>query len=820
MLLRKQIISILLASSVFVSTTALAAEVGVVEVFKTDEAKLAETQQLVDNMEFSVRQMEYLDRGLVAVKTNDGIFLSWRWLGTESNTTKYNLYRDGKKINAFPLNITNFTDKSGTMNSKYQVSAVIDGVEQEKGTAVTPWESNMLEIPLLDRPQAVTPDGEPKYVDENSEKVVEYKPTETSIADLDGDGVLDIVLKWDPDDAKDNSEDGITSPVILDGYKLDGTHLWRINLGYNIRACAHYTQFMVYDLDGDGKAEVVCKTADGTTDGKGKVIGDPELLWRNQRGRVLQGAEYLTVFNGETGAIINTIKYEPDRGNVKDWGDDYGNRCDRFLACVAYLDGVTPSVVMCRGYYTRMCLVAYNLANGKLQKVWTFDTDKDYKNFAGQGNHSVTVADVDFDGKDEIIYGAAVIDDDGKGLYSTGLGHGNAQHTSDLIPDRPGLEIFSGHEDDDAKFGMEMRDARTGEIIWGSFEGEGLNRMASADIDPNYYGAESWMSDKMMSASGDVIIRNPSATRNFFIYWDSDLGREIQDSNKIYKWSPANRKEQLIFTPAGYVSNGGTKAFPGITCDMFGDWREETIYFKADSSAMAVFTTTEPTDYKIYTLMHDLQYRTYITTQNVAYNQPPHTGYYLGFDTKEIPVSRVKVTHNGNSYTNPDLEKGIKYYPIKSLKNDESVSMVIGSPCAMVNDNMTHIDSNNEIVPFTVNGRTLVPIRFIAEAFSAEVNWDGDKQEVTIKQSDNIIKLVIDSASYIINDKQMSLDVPATIISERTYIPLRAVAEALGKKVAWDDRGVIHISNDTDTLTDEQAEMLYSGIVNYTDDKK
>ncbi len=817
MSLRKQIISILLATSICASTTAWAAEVGVVEVFKTDEAKLAETQQLVENREFITRQMEYLDRGLVAVKTNKGIFLSWRWLGTESNTTKYNIYRDGKKLNAFPLNITNFTDESGTVESKYQVEAVVDGVEQEKCNAVTVWESNMLEIPLLDRPQAVEPDGEPMYADENSNKVVEYRPAETSIADLDGDGQLDIVLKWDPDNSKDNSENGITSPVILDGYKLDGTHMWRINLGYNIRAGEHYTQFMVYDLDGDGKAEVVCKTADGTTDAKGKVIGHKNVVWRDENGRILRGDEYLTVFNGETGEIINTIKYEPGRGKIEEWGDDYGNRCDRFLACVAYLDGMTPSVIMCRGYYTRMYLVAYNFVDGKLKKLWTFDSNKAGYEYYGQGNHSIAVADVDFDGKDEIIYGSAVIDDDGKGLYSTGLGHGNAQHTSDLIPDRPGLEIFSGHESDDAEFGMEMRDARTGEILWGSFEGRSLNRMASADIDPDYSGAESWMSDKMMSSDGTVIGTNNVDIRNFFIYWDGDFGRELQDGNNIYKWLPVSKLSQVIFTPYNYVSNGGTKAYPGITCDMLGDWREETIYFKTDSSAMAVFTTTTPTDYKIYTLMHDLQYRTYITTQNVGYNQPPHLGYYLGFDTKEIPVSRARVTYNGTEYTNPDLEKGIKYYPIESLGADESVSMVIGSPFSMVNGAMMRIDKNSDATPLIRDDRTLVPLRFIAEAFGAEVNWDGTKREVTIKQDDNIIKLVIDSASYTINDKEMMLDVPAAIISDRTYIPLRAVVEALGKKVAWDSRGVIYINNNTESLSDEQAVILYEGIIGYSE---
>lgn len=635
-------------------------QVGEIQVFEQSAEAIAQMEELWNNREFTTRQMEQLDRGLVAVKTAEGVFVSWRWLGNESNTVKYNLYRDGECIIPAPMNVTNYTDSNGTPESTYQVAAVVDGVEQEKCEAVGVWADAYLEIPL-DKPVAYYKNGGLKTT-------TRYEPNETSIADLDGDGAYEIVLKWSPTDAQDNSKDGHTSPTILDAYELDGTKLWRINLGYNIRSGAHYTQFMVYDLDGDGKAEVVCKTADGTTDNAGNVVGDAEAFYVNTSGRILTGPEYLTVFDGETGTIIDTIEYEIARGSVNSWGDDYGNRVDRFLACVAYLNGETPSVVMCRGYYTRAYLVAYNFVDGKLVKQWSFDSkEAGNGSAAGQGNHSIAVADVDMDGKDEIIYGSAAIDDDGTLLYSTGLGHGDAQHTGDLIPERAGLEVFSVHEDKKSAYGMEMRDAMTGEILWGSYEASDVGRGMSADIDPNYPGCESWAAGKMVSATGEVISDSPSISKNFRIYWDGDLGEEVQDANHIDKWVSESASTEQLMTHKDYTASNGTKATPGITCDLLGDWREETILFKWDDATMAIFTTTIPTDYKIYTLMHDLQYRTYIATQNVAYNQPPHTGYYLGFDTTEIPVPRVAWNEGDTTITNPDLAAGVHYYPIDTL---------------------------------------------------------------------------------------------------------------------------------------------------------
>ncbi len=741
-------------------------EKGVVQVFEESSVSNKIKTALWEKREFTTRQMEQLDRGLVAAKTGDGVFVSWRWLGNESNTVKYNLYRDGQRVNPFELNVTNYTDTNGTAESTYQVAAVVDGVEQEKCEAVSVWEGNYIEIPL-NVPAEYVKRGNMKQ--ENGV----YSPNEANVGDLDGDGEYEIVLKWSPNDAKDNSQEGVTSPTILDAYEMDGTFMWRIDLGPNIRSGAHYTQFMVYDLDGDGKAEIVCKTSDATVDGAGNVIGDPEGYYvRSMTGRIDRGPEYLTVFDGETGAAIDTIDYEVGRGNVLDWGDSNGNRCDRFLACVAYLDGVTPSVVMCRGYYTRAYLVAYNFVDGKLQKVWHFDSDEaGNEAVAGQGNHSVTVADIDMDGKDEIIYGAAAIDDNGRFMYSTGLGHGDAQHTGDLIPSRPGLETFSVHEGGGADYGLEMRDSMTGEIIWGSYEGTDVGRGVSADVDPNYPGCESWAAGKLIASTGEVISTDPGISSNFRIYWDGDLGEEVQDSNHIDKWNSEKNATELLMSQKGYTSANGTKATPGITCDLIGDWREETILFKNDGSAMTIFTTTIPTDYKIYTLMHDLQYRTYVTTQNVAYNQPPHTGYYLGYDTTEIPVPRVSWEDGETTVINPDLASGTKYYAVDSLMREESVALQVGSAYALVNDSVVKVDANG-VAPFENKGVVYVPLDFIAESLGVGAEYKN-----------NICT---------IDGKTVTLEAKAETKDGTVCVPVSVVKE-LGKVVMTGENGVVVI---------------------------
>ncbi|HYH04539.1 MAG TPA: rhamnogalacturonan lyase, partial [Bacillota bacterium] len=478
-----------------------------------------------------------------------------------------------------------------------------NGVEQARSSEASVWGTNYLQI-------RISPPGS------------DYSANDCSVGDLDGDGKYEIVLKWDPSNAKDNSQSGTTGNVYLDAYTLAGTRMWRIDLGRNIRAGAHYTQFMVYDLDGDGQAEVACKTADGTVDGRGTVIGSSSADYRNSSGYILSGPEYLTVFNGQTGAAMKTVNYEPARGTVSSWGDSYGNRVDRFLACVAYLDGKRPSLVMCRGYYTRAVLVAYDWRNGGLTKRWTFDSSSGNSAYAGQGNHNLSVADVDGDGRDEIVYGSCTIDDNGRGLYSTGLGHGDAMHLGDLDPSRPGLGVWACLE---GSGGASLRDARTGQSIFRWSASGDTGRACSADLVASSPGEEIWAAgSSLFSCTGKTLGSAPSQ-KNFAIWWDGDEMRELLDGTTISKYNAGT-----LLSASGCASNNGTKSTPCLQADLFGDWREEVIWRTSDNQYLRIYTTTNTTSRRLFTLMHDSVYRLGIAWQNVAYNQPPHVGFYLG----------------------------------------------------------------------------------------------------------------------------------------------------------------------------------------------
>lgn len=611
------------------------------------------------------RHAEYLNRGLVAVLVDNGVFLSWRYLNTDPNDIAFNVYKNGTKVNTSPIsNVTNYVDTTGFDSSQYQISTVIAGKEEMQPEVVSVWHNEYMPIKLDKPADGRTKDGE----------IYSYYAGDASIADLDGDGEYEIVFLWSPSNSRDNSQSGYTGNVYIDAIKLDGTKLWRIDLGVNIRAGAHYTQLMVYDLDGNGKAEVVVKTADGTKDGQGTVIGDETKDYRNEGGYILTGPEYLTLFNGETGAAVSTVDYNPPRGIVGDWGDTYGNRVDRFLGAIAYLDGVKPSVVMSRGYYTRTVLAAYDFTDGKLVERWTFDTNKAGTQYQGQGNHNLSVLDVDADGKDEIMFGSLAIDDDGTLLYSTQLGHGDAIHAGRLDPSLDGYQVVSVHENSSAEYGLEMRDAATGDIIWGQYTGKDTGRGMSADIDPNYPGYESWASTivngkmdpltSVYSASGEVIYEQSDAPRstNFAIWWDGDLQRELFDHEwnnstakgipLIYKWDYQNKKLNEIFRATGTLTNNHTKGNPALQADILGDWREEILLRSEDSSEYRLYTTTIPTAYRIPTLMQDPVYRLGVAWQNVAYNQPPHTGFYLGEESTEFPKANLTLT-GGESAMEP-----------------------------------------------------------------------------------------------------------------------------------------------------------------------
>ncbi|XEC95168.1 rhamnogalacturonan lyase [Paenibacillus tarimensis] len=592
------------------------------------------------------RQMELLNRSPVAVKVTSGVYVGWRMLGTDPADIAFHVYRNGQRITGTALTTsTNYLDPQGTEQSVYEIRPVIGGSEQA-GETTSVWGQNYMSVPLQKPPGGVTPAGE-SYT---------YSANDASVGDLDGDGQYEIILKWDPSNSKDNSQSGYTGNVYVDAYKPDGTRLWRIDLGRNIRAGAHYTQFMVYDLDGNGRSEIVMKTADGTIDGQGAVIGNANADYRNSSGYILSGPEYLTVFDGLTGRALATTDYIPQRGNVSSWGDSYGNRVDRFLAGVAYLDGERPSIVMARGYYTRTVLAAFNWRNGQLTHQWTFDSNQSGNGgYAGQGFHSLSVADVDEDGKDEIVYGNMVVNDDGTGLYSTGLGHGDAMHVSDLDIGRPGLEVFTVHESTNAQYGYMMRDARTGQILWGVPTGADMGRGLASDIDPRYPGAEAWArgtNGGLYRADG-TLISTSAPPANFAVWWDGDLSRELLDHNwsgsagvgvgTIMKWDYENNRTVNLLTATGTNSNNWTKGNPSLQADLFGDWREEVIWRTSDSNQLRIYTTTDVTQHRIFTLMHDPVYRLGIAWQNVAYNQPPHTGYFLGNGMSTPPMPNIAV---------------------------------------------------------------------------------------------------------------------------------------------------------------------------------
>lgn len=576
------------------------------------------------NYDFSKLKRERLGRGVIAIRENPStVAVSWRYLSSDPMNESFDIYRNGEKINNHPLkDATFFQDAyTGTESVLYTVKAR-EGKTESSYQLPANAPSGYLNIPLNRPEDGTTPLGQNYF----------YTPNDASIGDVDGDGEYEIILKWDPSNAHDNSHDGYTGEVYVDCYKLNGQQLWRINLGKNVRAGAHYTQFMVYDLDGDGHAEVVMKTADGTVDGVGKVIGDVNADYRSEQGRILTGPEYLTVFNGLTGEAMQTIDYVPERGNLVGWGDSRGNRSDRFLACVAYLDGIHPSVVMCRGYYTRTVLAAFDWDGKELKQRWVFDSNNPgCEDYAGQGNHNLRVGDVDGDGCDEIIYGSCAIDHNGKGLYTTKMGHGDAIHLTHFDPSRKGLQVWDCHEN--KRDGSTYRDAATGEILFQIKDSTDVGRCMAADIDPTQPGVEMWSvaSGGIRNVKGEVVkdrVRGLSC--NMAVWWDGDLLRELLDRNRIskYNWEKGICERIAIFE--GTLSNNGTKANPCLQGDIVGDWREEVLMRTTDNTALRLYVSTIPTDYRFHTFLEDPIYRISIATQNVAYNQPTQPGFYFG----------------------------------------------------------------------------------------------------------------------------------------------------------------------------------------------
>ncbi|MEW7847608.1 rhamnogalacturonan lyase [Massilia aurea] len=574
------------------------------------------------------------DLGVVAIRAQEGNFISWRAPASDDAAIRFNLYRNGAPVNAQPLAITNFLDAGAPSGSNYSVRPVRADVEDAaSGKPVAAWPQSYLTIPVRKPAGGVAPDGKP-YT---------YVINDGSAADLDGDGAYELLVKWQPTDARDNSQRGHTGPTLIDAYRLDGSFMWRIDLGRNIRAGAHYTTYLAYDFDGDGRAEVMMKTADGSIDGQGKVIGQANADYRNKDGYVLDGPEFLTVFDGRSGAALATTDYLPPRGASKDWGDAYGNRVDRFLGGVAYLDGQQPSAVFARGYYTRAVLAAWDWRGGKLTQRWVFDSLAPANAAAaGQGAHWMAVADADGDGRDDIVYGAATVKSDGTLMYSTGLCHGDALHVGQHDPARAGLQVFMVHESPKCYrgHGAEMHDAATGKVLWRMDASTDVGRGICMDIDPAWPGNECWAAigglaspeGGIMSAGGVQVSAVRPRAFNFALWWDGDLLRESLDGTRIEKWNPQTQRLDPLLDGAkfGAASNNGTKANPVLSADLLGDWREEVVWRSANDDALLVFSTTIPTTHRLAPLMRDRQYRVQVAAQNGGYNQPPHPSFFLG----------------------------------------------------------------------------------------------------------------------------------------------------------------------------------------------
>lgn len=654
----------------------------------------------------NARQMEKLNRGLIAVKTTadtrgqavNGVYLSWRLLGDESlENQAFDIYKNGTKIHTTGVHdATNWIDTSGTASDKYKV--VKAGEDASKETEVTPTSNNncaksnevgngnseknsftYVDIPIS-RPDPVERMGDGKISNYYTvDKSHEGGANDASVGDLDGDGNYEIVLKWDPTDSKDSAGADFTGNAYIDAYKIDPNndgYMWRIDLGKNVTSGAHYTQFLVYDFDGDGKSEVAMKTAPGTVDGTGHYVtevGDTDEIRNTDNTKSYIGTsgrlkgknpftQYLTIFDGETGAALYTTDYIPyDAAEDQYWGDGKAkyNRSERYLAAVAYLDGIHPSIVMCRGYYHDSVIRAYTWDGTELTMQWEHKGKKSASSTTlyGQGNHNLSVGDIDNDGKDEIVYGSAALDDDGKTvLGNTGLGHGDAMHMSDFNNDGT-QEVFSVKEEQFKKYAEDLRVASTGKHFWSSgklvtSDDNGRGVMDNIDDDyakthPNAL-AIGWSSGiaNAHDLNGDDVAAKPAGAGsgtfdNFLVYWDGDLSRELLDANIIQKYYAATGTTKRFYGPSdGYTLTGGStnnysKRNPSLVADIWGDWREEIIMpvnkgSATDQAYLRIYTSTMPTDYRITTLMHDCQYRLSVAWQNVGYNQPTHASYYIG----------------------------------------------------------------------------------------------------------------------------------------------------------------------------------------------
>lgn len=833
-------------------------------------ADRTKTEELYANRPKVERQMENLSRGLIAVKGDGGNLVSWRFLGTDSQRKSYNLYRNGEKLNNEPImDMSSYFDANAPVGAEYTLVALENGEETDEKATAKAWDKNYISIPVTEREGYIIDDG--------------------AVGDVDGDGEYEYIIRRTPigyfdklqvEEATKKVIDTRDKYILLEAYETDGTHLWTIDIGKN-EANEIDVNFLVYDMDGDGRAEVVMRSYDGMTDGKGNVIGDADadytqsLQKQKDRQYFAEGNEYLSVFDGQTGEETMRTELLPKRDPLSDWSYKYTDtsrltkRASHYLFGLAYLDGVTPSVVMVRGAWDNVRAAAWHVSDGKLVNDWVHNTENadDVNSIWGAWNHNLCVADVDYDGKDEILSGPAAIDHDGSELYAVKasgedgaeqkLLHGDAFDVAYMDPDYNGYLVWACHETKKLPANIELHDARTGQVKFGYGKNKDTGRSRAADIDPTHRGYEMWGSTGTMpmNVSGKPIVngtgkpieegsktidgfnnfkyRLPNGSfekdaegndalgtlpMNFKVYWDGDLLSEFLDGTRVSKWNWDDKCVDVIFDADGCASNGGTKAVPVLSADLFGDWREEIVWKTADEKELRIYSTAIPTDYKIPTLMHDYYYRSCIAVQNNHYNQPPNVSYYLGAETTDVPVFEGYVIKDGQKVTNPDLTGTHGAYKISNGKTAASkLELVIDCPNAIVDGKMVKVDGNDDkVVPFIAEGdRTLVPVRFISESFGMDVGYDDAARKVTLSGGGYDIEMTLDSAEYTVNGEKKTFDVTAKSYNGRTMIPLRAMAEAIGKKVHWDPSGYIYIGNEEykGLSSAERAEIIKSGEV-------
>lgn len=598
------------------------------------------------------RKMENLDHATMAVKTANGVYVSWRVLGSEWKDVSYNLYREGVKLNDEPIaGASNYEDAAGTLTSLYFVRAIVDGVEQAETCTAKVWDKSYIDIPVND-------------IEGN------YTINDASLGDLDGDGEYEIIIK------RKSSDIGYlarTNYHLLQAYHLDPEKnlndqgevvpMWTIDMGPNLFNDVE-VNFLVWDVDQDGKAELITRTSDATIDGLGKDFGDtdndgktdyrysclgfdPDIYSDPTRveGYRTAGPDYLSVFDGMTGGEIARDQYIK-RDPMEQYGSSGAGAAHRSTKCmftIAYLDGKKPSIVISRGIYERIKMEAWDFDGTSLSKRWTFDTQNAPPEYHGSGNHNLSLADVDFDGKDEIVYGAMVIDDDGTGLHSNGLMHGDAIHVGDFDPDRFGLEIWRCLENNT---GAMYKTGETGEEIVRYRGNRDNGRCCAGDINPDSRGAEVWAATECPTYNSKGEIINPASPfpMNFMVWWDGDLLREFLD----HTWNEPNGVGQIskrtagdnrvtLLNANGTLTNNWTKGTPCVSADIYGDWREEVVWRRSDNKAIRLYFSTTPTTHRLYTLMHDSQYREAIAWQMDSYNQPPHPSFFLGYDMDSVP---------------------------------------------------------------------------------------------------------------------------------------------------------------------------------------